>query len=186
MERSSLKTNWSVTTIAVIGVFIALEIILERLFAINAGDFVRLSFGKICVILIGMWFGPLAGALTGGLSDIIGALMQGYGINPLITLSAITWGVLPAIARKFMKGSVGIKLMIFTLSMIITSALCNLVFTPLGLVMYYGAKYEAIIGLRAIQFCIATPIYIIISWILYASPLTGMAYNMNRPKKVRA
>lgn len=182
MEKKSLKTNWSVTTIAVIGVFIALEIILERMFAINAGDFIRLSFGKICVILVGMWFGPLAGALTGGISDIIGALMQGYGVNPLITLSAVTWGVIPAIARVFMKGSTAKKLGIFAVSMVITSALCNLVITPLGLVMYYGTDYRAIIGLRVIQFAIATPIYIILTWILYSSPLTGMAINMNKAR----
>lgn len=180
VERNSLKTKWSITTIAIIGVFVALEIILERMFAISAGDFIRLSFGKICVILMGMWFGPLAGAITGLLSDVIGALMQGYGVNPLITLSAVTWGVIPAIAKKLMKGSTGKKLAIFAVAMLITSALCNLVFTPLGLVMYYGADYRAIIGLRCIQFAIATPVYIVISWILYSSPLTGMAYNMNK------
>ena len=51
-------------------------------------EIVRISFENLPVILAGMLLGPLAGAMTGVVADLVGCAAYGYAINPLITLGA--------------------------------------------------------------------------------------------------
>ncbi len=56
-------------------------------------EFVRISFENLPVILAGIVLGPLAGAMTGVVADLVGCLAYGYSINPLITLGATAVGL---------------------------------------------------------------------------------------------
>ena len=56
-------------------------------------EFVRISFENLPVILAGIVLGPLAGAMTGVVADLVGCLAYGYSINPLITLGAAAVGL---------------------------------------------------------------------------------------------
>ena len=56
-------------------------------------EFVRISFENLPVILAGLALGPLAGAMTGAVADLVGCLAYGYSINPIITLGAASVGL---------------------------------------------------------------------------------------------
>lgn len=82
----------------VLGLLCALEIILTRFVQIPIslfGSFTdRISLGFLPIMLAGAFFGPIAGGITGGLSDIIRALILPQGpFNPLFTVPAILRGV---------------------------------------------------------------------------------------------
>jgi ECF transporter S component (folate family) len=65
----------------------AMSIIFSRVFTISTG-FVRFNLGALPVVLAGVLFGPWAGFAVGAVADIIGGVLAGYAINPLITLGA--------------------------------------------------------------------------------------------------
>lgn len=65
---------------------------------------VRVTFENIPVILAGMWLGPLMGGLVGICSDVVSALLSGYGINPIITLGAMSVGLVSGLIFKYMGG----------------------------------------------------------------------------------
>ena len=75
------------TKLSLCALFVALSIILGKFLAITLG-FMRFSLENTPVILAGVLFGPLAGALVGIAADLVGSLLVGYAINPLITLGA--------------------------------------------------------------------------------------------------
>ena len=62
--------------VAFAGMFIALNIVLTRFFSytvvIGGVQNIRLGFGEIPVILSGIMLGPVYGAITGALADLIG------------------------------------------------------------------------------------------------------------------
>ena len=60
-------------------------------------EFVRISFENLPVILAGILLGPIAGAMTGVVADLVGCLAYGYTINPLITLGAGAVGLVAGV-----------------------------------------------------------------------------------------
>ena len=77
------------------GLLAAMSLILGKFLQIPTpfAEFVRISFENLPVILAGLVLGPLAGAMTGAVADLVGCLAYGYSINPIITLGAASVGL---------------------------------------------------------------------------------------------
>ena len=90
--------------------------------------------------------------------------MKGYAVNPFITVAAILWGVLPALARPLFanKKKTG-KTVVICISIVITAILSSLVLTTAGLVIMLGYNFYAIMPGRLVQFVIMIPIYCVLN-----------------------
>lgn len=88
--RKLLKTqNLSNPKIlAVSALFAAISFICGKFLAFSVGDTIRFSFENLPLMLIGILFGPTVGAITAIAADIIGCLLRGYAINPILTFAA--------------------------------------------------------------------------------------------------
>jgi ECF transporter S component (folate family) len=91
---ASFKPVISVRIIGQVGILIALALVLERQFAIIDTGFMRISFSFIPMMVCGMFFGPVWGAVAYGLSDILGLpwTFAFGGPNPVILASRIVNG----------------------------------------------------------------------------------------------
>ena len=87
----------SVRTLTAMALLIAMSIVFSRVLSISTG-FVRFNLGSLPVLLAGILFGPWAGFVVGMVADIIGGVLAGYAINPLITLGAASIGL---VGRSF-------------------------------------------------------------------------------------
>lgn len=177
--------TWDTRTLVFLGLLVAMHIVLVRLVVIDLGSY-RITIGSVCTILAGLWFGPVAGGVSGLISDVLGCILKGYAINPLITVAAILWGVIPALMRPLMTGSKVKKTGMLWLSVVVTSILATLVFTTAGLVLLLGYNFYAIMPGRIVQWAIMTPIYCVLTSVLYYSPLTNMVLNATTRKEGRA
>ena len=164
--------RWNRTAIlGIMGVLIAMVILLSRVLRVDLG-FARFTLGSVCTVMGGIWFGPAAGGLIGGVADLLGSFLQGYAPNPLITVSAVLWGVIPALMLRYVDGTKGRKVLILSLSVVLTSLVCTMGFTYAGLVLMLGYDYRAILPARLLQFAGMTPVYCILVCSLYFSPVT--------------
>lgn len=177
MQKNSSKQHWNVATLVYMALLVALHLVLTRVFVIELGAY-RISIGSVATIMAGLWLGPVAGGVCGFAADIIGCFMKGYAVNPFITVAAILWGVIPALAKPFFanrtkKGkTVGI-----CVSVVITAVFSSLILTTAGLVLIMGYNFYAIMPGRLVQFACMIPIYCVLSCILYLSPLTSMVMS---------
>lgn len=172
MEKNN-KSTFETRTLVFIALLVAMQIVLVRIVSIDLG-FARVTIGNLPVVLAGMWFGPLAGAITGLVADVIGCFMKGYAVNPLITLSVIVWGVIPALMRPLMKGSRTRKMAVMCIALVIASIVGTVFLTTLGLVLMNGYNFYAIMPSRMIQWAVLTPVYCVLVNVLYFSPLTNL------------
>ena len=71
----------SLTTkrLSLLAMFIALQIVLSKFLMLQLAPSVRLSIDSVPILLAGLWFGPLAGALVGTLADFLGTLLFDRG-----------------------------------------------------------------------------------------------------------
>ena len=86
------ESRISVRTLTAMALLIAMSIVFSRVLSISTG-FVRFNLGSLPVLLAGILFGPWAGFVVGMVADIIGSVLAGYAINPLITLGAASIGL---------------------------------------------------------------------------------------------
>ena len=86
------ESRIAVRTLTAMALLIAMSIVFSRVLSISTG-FVRFNLGSLPVLLAGILFGPWAGFVVGMVADIIGGVLAGYAINPLITLGAASIGL---------------------------------------------------------------------------------------------
>ena len=87
----SLFGNLKVLLIS--GLFIALSIVLGKQLSFTMGP-IRISFENLTILMAGIMFGPLVGMTVGICADVIGCIIVGYAINPLVTLGAASIGLI--------------------------------------------------------------------------------------------
>ena len=132
----------------------ALSIVLGKYLAINVTDSIRLSFENLTILMAGIFFGPVIGGVVGTAADLLGCMLVGYAINPLVTLGAASIGLLGGlcwrlfgglpygirlaltVALAHLVGSVGIK----------TVGLSAFYSMPLGILALWRLLNYAIVG----------------------------------------
>lgn len=174
MQKRDNHTVWCTYTFVSIGMLAALQLVLSRFLAINVGGFARVSLGPVATIMAGIWLGPAAGGLTGFIADILGCLIQGYSVNPLITLAAIMWGVIPGFLCPSMALKKKRKILGLCLSILTAAIVSSLGLTTAGLVLILGYNFYAIMPARLVQFACCLPVYCLLVCLLYFSPVTSM------------
>lgn len=179
MQKNRKKT-WDTRTLVFLGLLVAMHVVLTRLFVIELGSY-RISLGSVSTIMAGLWFGPVAGGVCGLVSDILGCILKGYAINPLITIAGMLWGIIPALMHALITGSKAKKTAMLTVSIVVASVFSTLIFTTAGVALINGGVFwvsaMAIMPGRLIQWAIMTPIYCVLTCMLYFSPLTKLVLS---------
>lgn len=133
---------------------VAVSVVCGKFLQFPVGEALRFSFENLPILLGGMVFGPLAGALTAVVADLIGCLAVGYAINPLVTLGAaaigfvggwlyrlggklpLGWRITLSVAAAHLVGSVVIK----------TFGLAQFYTLPFGVLMLWRLLNYVIVG----------------------------------------
>ena len=167
-KSASFKNLYVLVTM---GVMTAMAVILERVIRLDFGT-ARFSLACVCTMISGLWFGPVCGGMVGGLQDVIGCILSGYPPNPLILISSTLYGVLPPILFAVLKKRIPWRFAAMCISVAVTMAVCSFGFTTPGLILFYGYHPLAVLQMRLLQYVIMMPVYCIVLWALYESPLT--------------
>ena len=133
-------------------VLVAMSIVCGKYLAFGVGNVLRFSFENLPIMLGGIMFGPIVGAAIGIGADLIGCILVGYAINPLITLGAAVIGILSGILWRLMSRSP------HSLAVISTTAICHTVGSVLiktfGLAVYYDMPVYALMLWRLLNYLI--------------------------------
>ena len=119
-----------------LALLVAMSIVFSRVLSISTG-FVRFNLGSLPVLLAALLFGPGAGFAVGAVADIIGGVLAGYAINPLITLGAGAIGLVAGYAWQKLRLSISVLLGHFVGSMVINS---------LALRIFYGYAWSVLLA----------------------------------------
>ena len=102
--KRDLAALRNVRVLCVCAMLAAMSLILEKFLQIPNPfqEIIRISFGNLPLILAGIAFGPFMGAATGAVADLLGCVLYGYPINPLITLGAVSVGAVAGIVANYL------------------------------------------------------------------------------------
>ena len=99
----------------------------------------RITFENFPIILAGILYGPAVGGCVGACADILSYVLstQSLAISPIVTLGAITVGVVAGLTSHYIFPKDGIKKTVF--STLIAHVCGSMIIKSFGLYAYYGA-----------------------------------------------
>ena len=141
--------------VAVLAMLAAISIICGKYLAIRGGDILRFSFENLPIIFAGLAFGPFAGVLVGVVADLVGCLLVGYEINPVVTLGAVIIGGLAGVCRMPFANNKEPSLVFLVLSAeLISHLLGSVIVKTIGLSAYYDMPFFILMAWRLLNYVI--------------------------------
>lgn len=148
--KKRLRSN--LRLLAVSAFLAALSIICGKYLALPVGNVLRFSFENLPILLAGMMFGPVTGAVVGTVADLVGCLMVGYTINPLVTIGAACMGALSGLLFRLVQ-----KLPLLwqtCVAVIATHLVASVAVKTFGLATYYDMPFYVLLLLRLLNYAI--------------------------------
>ncbi len=183
MSKKSHSPFKDPKVLVLLSLFAALSILFGKYLAIPGGDVLRFSFENLPILLAALHFGPIAGILVGVLADLLGCLMVGYAINPLVTLGAAAigfcGGVLPRLLPKRLP-----MLLRLMLSVAIAHLCGSVVIKTFGLAAYYSMPFLVLMLWRLLNYAIIAALEIALLFFIGKHPAIAKqlrAFAKNSP-----
>ena len=132
----------SVRKLTLGAVLVAMQVILARYAGIQVNEGLRISLETVPIILAGFWLGPVAGMAVGGVADVIGTILSGYGTYfPLLTVGPMLLGALCGLGARWLPAGapVGWRYAARFLAVArVAEALNSLLYGTWALTLYYS------------------------------------------------
>lgn len=161
-------------TLAYCALLASLSVVLARLIIPMPNASTRFSIEAVPIVLAGMLFGPLAGAMVGFAADFVGCLFTPYGYNPIFCIPPILYGVFAGLFRHFLGKKVSIpRLVLMLLPPVVLGSIVYQSAT-LSYMYYAGTFFKGFLyfmSTRSIQFAITTVINVAIIYLLFRAKI---------------
>ena len=152
--RPAVSGKINVRMIVLIGLLAAMSIVFGKLLAINIGNSIRISFENLPILMAGIFLGAPAGFLTGVLADVIGCLIVGYSINPIITLAAGCVGLFAGVVYRLL---VNRKLPVRVYGSVMTAhVIGSMILKSIGLMVFYHTPLLGVAPRVPLYLCIGS------------------------------
>ena len=153
MKKSKLTARDSLRVSVICAFLSALSIVLGKYLAINIGEVLRISFENMPIIFAGIAFGSICGMATAVVADLVGCMLVGYAINPIVTLGAAVIGAAAGIYRLLPKMSGGVSRFVrVAVSVFFSHFLGSILIKTAGLAAFYEMPYIILLLWRALNY----------------------------------
>ncbi len=150
------KNQKHLFTLVYLAALTAIQIILSRFLSVSLWN-VKFGFQFIPIVLAAISIGPWAGAIVGGVSDLIGALLFPIGpYFPGFTLSAVITGLIFGFVLQKRRNFTAVLVAVLADSVITT-----LVLNTLWVSVLYGSPFLPLLATRSVQAAAMTVVQII-------------------------
>ena len=181
------KRTMTTKTLAYCALLAALSVVLARLIIPMPNVTTRFSIEAVPIYLAGMLFGPMAGALVGFSSDLVGCLFSGYGYNPLFCLPPILYGVFGGLLRRWLMGKPSLPRL--AVSFLPPVVLGSILWQSAALSYVYNSKgsFQAslvyFLSTRTVQFAVTLVLDVLIIYLLMKSRVFDRMGLWRTPEK---
>lgn len=166
MKKQGQKRPLAV--LVTLSLLVAISIICGKYLAIRGGDVLRFSFENLPILLAGILFGPLAGAAVGVVADLVGCLLVGYPINPIVTLGAALIGLSSGLLwRVFVRLETLSVVFQLPLTVCISHFVGSVVVKTFGLAAFYSFPIEVLFLWRLLNYAIIGAVESILLCLLF-------------------
>ncbi len=162
----------------------AISVVAGKYLQIPVGEVLRFSFENMPVIMAGIAFGPFVGMCVGVVADLVGCLMVGFTINPLVTVGAGVIGFASGLCNYLLTRANASHTVKIILSVGIAHLLGSVVIKTVGLAVYYSMPLWALMLWRLLNYVIIGVLESAILWFLLKNKAITHYINLIKGKAV--
>lgn len=144
----------TLTVSVTLAMLVAVSIVMGKYLAIRGGEILRFSFENLPVILAGIAFGPVSGALVGVVADLVGCVMVGYAINPIVTVGAAAVGFFSGASFAIFKRISANNSRAIGLAVFVSHVIGSVLIKTYGLAVFYEMPVWALMLWRLLNYVI--------------------------------
>ena len=173
----------SVRILTVSAFLVALSIICGKYLQIPVGNVMRFSLENLPILFAGFAFGPVVGALVGTVADLIGCVLVGYTVNPVVTLGAALIGAvggLAYLALSKIKLPTWLRVLI---AVALAHAVGSVAVKTLGLAAFYDMPYHILLLWRSLNYLIVAILESSLLFMLFENKTIEAKIASIKPKK---
>ena len=160
---------FDVYALSVCALLTALSVVLARLLTVIPSEVSRFSLEAVPIILSGLLFGAVPGALVGFAADLIGCLFSPFGYNPIFCLPPILYGLWAGLLRRYVWRRPTVWRV--ALAVFPAAALGSVLWQSMALALVYGGAarwpyFLTRLAARSVQFAVTGCIDTVLVWLL--------------------
>ena len=142
--RISAPVSARIRLIAMMAMLAAASVVLGKFLQIPIGDSLRISFENLPVLFAGTVFGPFVGAAVGVVADLVGCVVVGYAINPIITLGAASIGFVSGILTAVFDRDRRFGIKSVALAVLVSHVIGSIIIKSIGLRLAYTTAWSVL------------------------------------------
>ena len=169
---TAARPVFSTYSLTVCALLTALSVVLARVLTLIPAETTRISLEAVPIVLSGLLFGPIPGAVVGFAADLIGCLFSPYGYNPIFCVPPILYGLCAGFFRPWLTRRCSpLRLAAAFLPAVV---LGSILYQSFALAMIYGGGAKAAyfltrLAARSVQFAITGVLDVLVVWLLQRS-----------------
>ncbi len=172
-----MKRKIDTRSLVISAVLTALSIVITRLLSLQITPELRIGFGPLPIILVGIMYGPFLGALSGLTADLVGIMITLLGaFHPGFTLSAVLTGLLPGLVSYFFfkEKTKSKETLTIGLSVLLVYGFVHLILNSIWVNGLYGTPIQVLITGKFLKVIIEGAITFILLKVVYSKVLKKM------------
>ena len=185
MQKNQIKKSrrsavfGSLKIMVAVALLAAMSIVCGKYLKIPVGDIMRFSFENLPILLAGMAFGAFAGVVTGVLADLVGCILVGYAINPIVTLGAAAIGLLGGLVYWIYK-RLPLVIRIF-ITVFSSHAIGSVVIKTFGLAKFYSMPFLTLMLWRSVNYLIVGALeFVILYFVMKNKSVSSALESLKR------
>ena len=164
-----------------LSLLVALSVVLARVasirIAIAGVEGIRIGFGGLPIILAGLMFGPLAGAIVGAVADVLGYMINPMGAYvPHFTLTSALTGAIPG-WMMLAQGRQSITKLKLIIAIAVGQVITSVLMVPWFLNMLFGIPFAPLLLPRIVAQVIQIPVFGLLSFIIMERTAKQWGYS---------
>ena len=169
LPRTASRPVFNTYALTVCALLTALSVVLARVLTLIPAETTRISLEAVPIVLSGLLFGPIPGAVVGFAADLIGCLFSPFGYNPIFCTPPILYGLLAGAVRRYVTDRP--TLLRTALAFFPAAIVGSVLWQSMALALVYGgdakqAFFLAKLVSRSIQFALTGTVDTLIVWLL--------------------
>ena len=161
------KARTHLRILLLMSLFTALSIVFGKFLAFNAGEMIRVSFENLPILFTGMILGPVAGVTVALGADLLGCVLVGYAINPIVTLGAAAIGLFSGLVGALTRKLPTAPRVILTV--LVSHLIGSVVIKTAGLAAFYGVSYPVLMLWRSLNYLLVGSLEGVLLYLLLKS-----------------
>ena len=153
-EKNKISGSSQLRVTVALALLAAISIVCGKYLAIRAGDVMRFSLENMPIIFASVAFGPWLGALVAAVADILGCVLVGYEINPVVTLGAVALAITAGLAYRAVVRTRVKKSVAIVIATVVGHVVGSVVIKTVGLSAYYSYPFVILMLWRLLNYVI--------------------------------